>query len=473
MFWRQIFDCNQLKDIYIVKLSELAPSISPSKIGEIPGPRVHAYYGNLRDFAKGPTRFFMDCALNYGQVCRYQLGRRKLLLFSNPADVHYILNHNWKNYHKSRSYKQLSLILGDGLITADGRLWQTERKLVQPAFHKSKINDFAGIMVRLTHEKIQSWKNMEKREINMGIEMTDLTLNIVSEILLGGGVRNNIKELFKSLNVINRFVPRRVQKVFKLPLFVPTKENQEFLTARKFIHGIIQEIIDKRRQHGEGNFTDLLNMLISASDDNDSKNRDRLLRDHITTFFLAGHETSATTLMWIWYLLDKHPDERAKLKAEISEVLGDRSATADDYPRLPYAVMVIKEAMRLYPPQWVIGRRAVAADNINGLAIPANTNISISPYVLHNHPAFWDEPEAFKPERFIDFEKKSAVDKFCYIPFGAGPRLCIGDHFAMLEILMVVVTVMQNLEFSLSPGQEIFPVPMQTLRPNINYNMRF
>ena len=311
---------------------------------------------------------------------------------------------------------------------------------------------------------LDQWEAAAKTEqqVDIAQEMMHLTLRIVAQALFSTDVAQDAPTFAQAFNKANVFLGKYLSFPFP-PLQVPTPPNRRFHADLKILDEVVYQIIRERRQTKEDK-PDLLAMLLSAVDEETAEGMtDLQLHDEVLTLLLAGNETTAMALAWAWYLLAQHPEVEARLAAELETTLAGRTPTLEDLPRLPYTQMVLEETMRLYPPAWFLMRKAIHEDTIGGYTIPANTFISYSAYTLHRHPDFWDTPERFDPERFTP-ERSANRPRFAYLPFGAGPRLCIGNSFAMLEGQLILATVAQRYRFTLVPGHPVTPEPALTLR---------
>lgn len=340
--------------------------------------------------------------------------------------------------------------MGDGLLTSEGDFWLGQRRLIQPVFHRKRIADMASIMTKYTQQRIEMWglaaKNGET--VDIAQEMMQLTLNIIGETMFSTDVSGDAKAVGEALTTVLHYNNRQLRQ----PLITAFsfRQRRQFKKALKTLDTIIYDMIEARRESTETN-QDLLTMLLRARDEETGEGMsDRQVRDEAMTIFLAGHETTANALTWAWYLLSTHPNIAKKLHEEVDQVLSGRVPTVEDLPNLIYTEMVIKEVMRLYPPAWVIGRETLAADDIGGYRIPPKSSVMFSPYIMHRHPTYWDNPTAFDPERFAP-ENDKRHPHFTYFPFGGGPRLCIGNHFAIMEAQLILAIIAQHYELHLAP----------------------
>ena len=394
-----------------------------------PGPRGDRLVGNLRAFRRDVLGLMLESSREYGDVVRFHLGPFVVHLLNHPDHVEHVLQSHARNYDKAtRSSAKIRAISGDSLLTSNGELWRRQRRLMQPSFHRQRIAGLAGQMIDFTAAMLQRWqaKIATGEPLEIASEMMRLTYTIVGKTLLGADVSEDSSAVERAMETILTHTFRRWGNLIDLPEFVPTPENLRFRRALQTVDEIVYRIIAEHRS-GKGANTDLLGMLLDVRDEETGQGlSDTELRNETITFLLAGHETTANALAWTFYLLSQHPDIERQLRAEVSAVLGERAPTVENLPQLRYTTMVIQEAMRLYPPIWAIERRAIADDTIGGFHIPAGSSVVISPYTLHRNENFWPQAERFDPARF-------ATRPRAYIPFGSGPRFCIGNEFAMME----------------------------------------
>lgn len=390
----------------------------------------------------------------------------KSVVVYKPEYIKHVLQDNNKNYTKSRAYKLLSHLLGQGLLTSEGDFWRKQRRMAQPAFHRQRLNAMLDTMVACTEETINDLEAIPANEpTNMANHMMALTLNVVAKAMFGSEVpENTVQTVGRELNIANELALERVKGLMPFPLWVPTKRNIELTRACNALYKVVDDIIDNRMKN-PGEHDDLLQMLVEVQDeDTGERMSKKQLRDECLTIFLAGHETTALALSWLWKLLHENPDKKAKLVAEVNEVLGGRTPTLEDLRQLTYTRMCIDEVMRLYPPAWAIGRRTIEEDVIDGHVIEPNTNVIMPVYNIHRSPALWDKPNDFVPERF-DKDQAKGADKYAYFPFGGGPRLCIGNNFALMEMQIIVAMLLQRYDFELPTGTHIEMDTLLTLRP--------
>jgi cytochrome P450 len=428
-----------------------------------PGPKGNFLLGSAPELAHDWPGFCARCARDYGDVAFFRFLRVPICQFTHPDDIEAVLVRNASNFHKSRDYAALEFILGRGLLTNEGHSWQTQRQLIQPAFRHENISAYAEIMATSAAAHLSRW--YDKQTCNLHHEMADLTLDIVTKSLFGSRVPQDTAAIGKEIAaVMDRFFQQAALS-FLLPDGFPIPKSPRLLKSRRHLNQVIFSIIRARRE-SPAPATDLLQTLLTAADDDGQRMNDMQLRDEIMTLFLAGHETTANALTWTWYLLAQNPEIERALHSELDRVLGGHAPGFADLPRLPYAEMVIKESMRLYPPAWGIGRRALRSFDIRGYHIPKGANVFILQWLVHRDPRFYPDPLRFDPERWrSDPIRSGALPRFAYFPFGGGPRVCIGAGFAMMEATLLLATIAQRYRFTLLPDPPVVPFFSVTLRP--------
>jgi cytochrome P450 len=427
-----------------------------------PGPAGLPVLGSLRPFQKDPLQFLLGLRRDYGDVVRFRMGPRLAHLVSRPEWVRHVLATHHENYGKSVLYRRLEPTLGKGLLTSDGAFWRRQRRIAEPAFHLEQIGGFAATMVGVTAAMLARWETYAASGEPFDIvpEMSRLTMTIATRTLFGADLAAQSSGVSRALTVIMHHAIGQILAVWPVPESWPTPGNLRARRAIRVLDAVVYEMIAARRGAGEPS-TDLLSMLVNARDpETGEAMNDRQLRDEVMTIFLAGHETTADALAWSLYLLGQRPAAARRLEAEVDAVLDGRPPTLADVPRLTYTLMVLQEALRLYPPGWIISRTPLQDDTIGGYHIPAGSTVVVSQYVLHRHPDYWDRPARFDPERFAGRGAPA------YFPFAAGPRVCIGNNFALLEARLVLAMVAQRYQLSLVPGQRVDPEALVTLRPH-------
>jgi cytochrome P450 len=416
------------------------------------------------------TGVFVDTARRFGAVAYMKFGPRHGFLLNDPADVRHVLQDNARNYIKSPLYTKLRMFLGNGLLTSDGDFWLRQRRIAQPAFRRQRLVALADVMAGLARQTADRWQPIAAsgRPVDVEDEMMRLTRTVVLRSLLGADLGPFTATIDREWAIINHYIGESFWTL-GLTEWVPTPRRRRFHAARAVLRAAVDHVIQQRRRTG-GDHPDLLSLMMSARDeDTGERMTDDQLRVEVITFLLAGQETTALALTWAWYLLSQHPAERDRLEQELDTVLEGRAAEYADLANLPYSRMVIDEALRLYPPAWGLSREAVGDDVLGGYRLPRGWMAFIVPYVLHRLPQFWDDPERFDPTRFLP-ERSANRPKFAFIPFGAGPRQCIGNHFALLEAHLIVATLAQRYRLHLVPGHKVETWPLITLRPR--YGMR-
>jgi cytochrome P450 len=425
-----------------------------------PGPKGNFLLGHMLQVVREPLDFPVRCAREYGDAVRLRFGRMVIYLLSHPEHIELVLRGNHRNFRKDKGTRLLSGALGQGLLTSEGETWRRQRQLAQPAFQLDQIQKYGAVMVSYTERLLQGWKAGEARDVHA--DMMRLTLDIVARTLFGTSVEGKAEVVGGALDVLMTFYAG-MMAWFPWLQWLPTPGNLRFRRAVRDLDAVIYETITRRRTEGPGG-EDLLSRLLTLRDESGQGMTDRQLRDEVVTLFLAGHETTALTLSYCFYLLATHPEAEARLSAELAEVLRGRPPASADVPRLRYAEWVVKESMRLYPPAPSIGREAINDCEIGGYHVPEGTQIGLMQWIVHRDPRWFDDPEAFKPERW-DNDLARRLPRGAYFPFGDGPRICIGNHFAMMESVLILATVLQRYRLELAPGYRLELFPSITLRP--------
>jgi cytochrome P450 len=423
-------------------------------------------YGWVRQAQRDPLNFFLEGRQRFGDVFRYQVGPYVFFLLSHPDHIKHVLQDHARNYPRSWFYNFVKLVLGEGLVTSEGAFWRRQRRLAQPAFHRQRIAALAGIMAEMTAAMLARWRGHAGtgQPLDVAAEMMRLTLGIAGQTLFSTDVSGEAAVVGQALPVAMAYINFRINHPIAWPVSVPTPRNLRFKKAMGALDRVVYGIIAQRRKEAKDR-GDLLSMLLLARDEETGEGMsDQQLRDEVITFLLAGHETTGVALSWIWYLLSQHPAVERRLRGEVATVLNGRTPTVHDLPHLTYTRMVIEEAMRLYPPVWGIDREVLADDEVGGYHIPAKSVVVLSQFVTHRHPAFWDNPEGFDPERFTP-ERVAQRPRYAYFPFAGGPHQCIGNEFALMEAQLVVAMVTQTYRLQLMPGYRVEPDPIFTLRP--------
>ncbi|MGB3652380.1 MAG: cytochrome P450 [Rivularia sp. (in: cyanobacteria)] len=429
-------------------------------IFELDAPKGSSIAGHLLDLGRDPLEFLTDCGRNYGDIIPLQLGLTPACLIVNPDYIEQVLKDR-NSFIKSRGFRALKTLLGEGLLTNEGESWFRQRRLAQPVFHQKKINGYGKTMVEYS-EAIGDWADGETRDVHA--DMMSLTLKIVMKCIFNQDVgEGEAKNVANALDVAMDWFESKRKQNFLIWEWFPRPENIRYRNAIKKMDESIYSLIQQKRDRNEDG-KDLLSMLMQARDEDDnSQMSDRQLRDEVATLMLAGHETTANALSWTWMLLAQHDRVETKLWDELKTVLDGRLPTIEDLPQLQYTNMVIKESMRLYPPVSLFGREAVEDYQLDDYQIPSGCVVMLSQWVMHRHPKYFDNSEEFIPERWDDLEKR--LPRGVYIPFGDGPRICIGKGFAMMEAVLILATIAQKYKLKLVEDHPIVPQPSITLRP--------
>jgi cytochrome P450 len=418
-------------------------------------------YGVMREFSND-TPAFMLRALPMGNVVKFYFGPFPGYIINHPDQIHQVLVQDADKYYKHFSIKRsVGAVAGNGIFTSDGEFWKRQRKLAQPAFHTKRIGSYANVMVEYAERTANAWHDGEKLDVDR--QMAHLTMEIISKTLFDADVKDDVSQVGPAMESVFLITNDRLNDLFPLPYWVPTPRNRRFAAEMDRLNATIQRFVDDRRKSGEDK-GDLLSMLLMAQDDDGAVMTDQQVRDEALTLFGAGHETTAVTMSWTWFLLAQYPQIEARLHAELDEVLGGRAPTFDDLPRLRYTEMIIKEALRLYPPAFGVSREPIVDTKIGDYDIPKSSVVFINIFGVQRDPNIFPEPERFDPERFSS-ENEKRIPKYAYIPFGGGPRICIGNAFAMMEAKLLLATLAQHWRFTPVAGHIVKPVRAFTLRP--------
>ena len=445
-------------------MSEAIPNSARGKTTapQPPGPKGSPILGVMPEFNRDSLAFITRCR-SYGDVVRARFFYVTAYFLYDPDHIEYILSTNARNFIKSMSVRSnfFHRLIGNGLLTSEGDFWRRQRRLAQPAFHRQRISSYGDVMVEYTERMMSHWQEGEIHDVHR--DMMRLTLEIVAKTLFNADVSGDADRVGRILaEIVKPFASQATLK-WILDNRLPTPAHRRFHRLAREIDDIVYRIIEARRESGrdEG---DLLSMLLQAQDEDGSQMTDQQLRDEVMTLFLAGHETTALTLSWAWYLLGRNPEVAAKFHAELDEVLGDRLPTVADLPRLQFTEMIAKESMRLYPPAYGVGRQAIDDCEIGGYHIPGGSQIFAFSWVLHREAKYFADPESFRPDRWTD-ELTNRLPKYAYFPFGGGPRICIGNYFAMMEIVLVLATIGRRFRLALTDARPVGILPAMSLRP--------
>jgi cytochrome P450 len=433
-----------------------------------PGPKPDLLLGNLIEFRKDPLGFYTACAREYGDVARFRIAQVNVYLLSNPELIENVLVRRHSNFIKGRVIRSNRALLGNGLLTSDGDFWRRQRRLSQPAFHRERIAEYSKVIVHFIGRMMAGWQDGDIRDIQQ--DMKRLTTEVIAKILFDADVTEEADEIGTALKVAREELTARMRSGLLIPERFPTPGNLRFRRAVDRLDKIVLAIIQRRRE-SVFRGADLLSALLAAQDADGSQMTDHQLRDEVMTLFVAGHETTALALTWALFLLAEHPEVMNLLRAEIIEKVGMRIPEFHDIPSLHYTEMVAKEVLRLYPPSWTIPRQAIHDCEIGGYFVPAGTSVTISQWVMHRDPRFFDDPTGFKPERWDKGLEKS-LPPFVYFPFGGGPRQCIGQSLAMTEMILTLAMLARDFDFDLQADPLVTPWPSFTIYPRYGIRIK-
>lgn len=431
----------------------------------VPGPQGYPLIGVLPSLLSDPLRTIEQAMNRYGDLIRLPIGPQKIYLLRNPEHIREVLYDQQQRFEKGAIFRVLGSVAGSGLVTSEGELWQRQRRLIQPAFHRQRLATLATRMTDATQTVVDRWQALAESNtpFDLAQEMMLLTQSIIVATMFGTTLGDDAAPIGDAVSTVLRGLGQRMW-TFALPKWVPLPGRRSFQEAMTILDTTVYRMINSRRTTGDSH-DDLLDMLLAARDGQTNQGMsDQQVRDEVMTIFIAGHETTGNALGWTWFLLAKHPDIMQRVYAEVDSVLGTRVPTMTDLPQLRYTRMVIQEAMRLYSTSWMIPRASVSDTTIGEYAIPAKSVMILSPYFMHRHPTIWRDAEQFNPERFNPDHEEEAVRK-AYLPFGGGPRQCIGSQFAMMEAQFIVAMIAQRYQLQLVPGQRIEPKAHATLHP--------
>ncbi len=435
-----------------------------------PGPRGRFLVGSLLEYRRDPLGALTGWARQYGRVARFRLGPVTAHLASHPDDVREVLGDNHGRFVKTGMITdRMRGILGDGLLNSTGAKWQRQRRLMQPGFHRERLAGFVRTMAAAAGEAVARWRPAAelRATVDVGREMAHLTLDIVARTLFSADVGADAAVLARAVTVALEHTVAAMHALAPLPAWVPTPGNRRFAAAIADLDRVVYRLIGERRR--KGGRDDLLQLLVEARDEESGEGMtDEQVRDEVLNLFLAGHETTANALSWTFYLLARHPEAAARVAEEAAALAP--AATAEDVARLRYTSLSVQESMRLYPPIWATGRVAVGAQRLGGFAVPDGSLVLLSPWVMHRDPSLWPEPERFEPERFLP-ERAEARPRYAWFPFGGGARLCLGNHFALMEMAVVLATVLARYRLTLPPSTVVQPDPQLSLRPKYGMPM--
>ena len=438
--------------------SALPPSQKPNLIG-----------GHFKQFRGDPTGFLAVQA-SLGDVSFFRMGSQPGYFLNHPDLVRDLFVVNAHKFMKGRALQRSKTLLGEGLLTSEGAFHLRQRRMIQPAFHRTRIADYARLMVEFGDQMSQSWTEGETRDIDK--EMMRLTLRIVARTLFSANVEDEEDDVGSAMTTVSKLFDFLLLPYSEWLQKLPLPQTRSFNRARATLNSVIYSIIDERRRSGEDK-GDLLSMLLAARDEDDGASMtDEQVRDEALTLFLAGHETTSNALTFTWYLLSQHPDKAARMYEELDRVLKGRLPIIDDLPELKYTEHVLAESMRMFPPAWAIGRLALEEHEFGEYTIPKGALVLVSPYVTQRDARFWEAADEFVPERWEQLTVKEAGQRNIYFPFGGGVRRCIGESFAWTEGILLLATIARRWRLELATDQRLALLPLITLRPKYGMKMR-
>ncbi|MGW1296281.1 cytochrome P450 [Streptomyces sp. NPDC002533] len=429
-----------------------------------PGPPVRALPGLLRKLAVDRLGMMRDAA-ELSDAVRVSMGPKKMYIFNRPDYAKHVLADNADNYHKGIGLVESRKVLGDGLLTSEGELWRSQRRNVQPAFKPGRIAAQAGAVAEESGRLVELLRERAgSAHVDVLQEITGLTLGVLGRTLMDTSLEGHG-------GIAHAFEAVQDQAMFDMvsqglvPTWVPLGTQRRFRRARRELTRIVDDLVtDRGSRLSEGDDDAFARMILAAREHRDPAQARRLLREELVTLLLAGHETTASTLSWTLLLLARHPHARDLVREEACSVLaGGRLPEAEDLHKLTYTMQVVQEAMRLYPPVWILPRIAQRPDVVGGFAVPAGADVLVCPYTLHRHPDLWEDPERFDPGRF-DPARVANRPRYAYIPFGAGPRFCVGSNLGMMEAVFVTALLTRDLDLEVAPGHRAVAEPMMSLR---------
>ncbi|MDQ3855212.1 MAG: cytochrome P450 [Chloroflexota bacterium] len=435
----------------------------------IPSPARTLPGATLWAFRRRPTTYLTRLAREHGDVAEFRVTGQRMVLLNHPDYVRDVLVTHHRSFVKGRALERAKELLGEGLLTSEGEFHLRQRRLVQPAFHRQRVAAYGAVMVEHARRLCDRW--VDGATLDIAHEMMRLTLGIVAQTLFSADVESEADDVGAALTTILNYFNLMMLPFGDELLRLPIPAAKRLRNARDVLNRTIYAMIEERRRSGEDT-GDLLSMQLLARDAEADGGRmtDQQVRDEALTLFLAGHETTANALTWTWYLLSRHPHVEARLHQELDTVLDGQPPTPEQVPALPYARKVLSEAMRLYPPAWVVGRRALVDYPVGSYVVPAGSIVLLSQWVMHRDARYFPDPERFDPERWTP-EAQAERPRYSYFPFGAGPRQCIGEGFAWTEGALLLAALAQRWRLRLVPGHPVDVRPVITLRPRHGMRM--
>ena len=447
----------------------MASAPTPALSKQPPGPNGLPFLGMALALRQDPLAALRRIAREYGDIVRFHVLTRERVLLNHPDWITQVLVTQHQKFHKSELTRRITArMLGQGLLISEGDFWRRQRRLAQPAFHRSRINEYAATMLELAEEHIREWRDGDVRDLAQ--EMAALTLDIAVRTLFGATLPAEARGVGRAMTYLMRYSVRRQRAPFRTPEHWPTPANRRANRELELIDSLVYRIISARQAEMNSHRSDLLAMLMGAMDENGTQMTPQQLHDETMTLFLAGHETTAQMLGWTWYALSQNPAAEARLHKELRDVLGGRPMDAADFARLPYLQGVMNEVLRLYPPAYIMAREAIEPCEIGGYEFRPGVTLLFSQWLMHRDARYYDDAEAFRPERWLDgLEKRLPTG--AYFPFGGGPRRCIGEGFALMEAAIVIATIARRFRLRLVPAHPVAAEPLVTLRPRHGIRM--
>jgi cytochrome P450 len=429
-------------------------------------------FGPVARLGTDALGFLLDGRNQFGDVFRFQVGPVVIHLISHPDALEHVLIRHARQYPRSWIYSRTRMLVGDGLVSTEGNPWRRLRRMSQPAFHPRRVASMAAAMTDETGRMLDRWgQKRAGTSMDVAEAFMDLTLRIAGRTLLSVDLGGAVDRLSRAVTTSLDYLAHRLEHPLAAPLLVPTPRNLRFRQARRTLRGLVQRAIHDRRTHPGDPDADLLAMLLAVRDaETGAALSDVELVDQILTFLGAGHETTAVGLAWTFYLLSQHADQRERMESEVDAALGDRIPNAADLAILPITRRVVEESLRLYPPVYAVARDAKVADVVGGFRIPRGSIVLISPYVTHRHPEVWPDPDRFDPDRFLP-ERSAGRPRLAWMPFLGGPHQCIGQEFAMMELVLVAAMVARRFRLTLLEGARVEPRARLSLRPRFGLPM--
>lgn len=440
------------------------PEAPPAEAGPtpVPGPKGAPLIGNTIDFQKRPLDFVMETAQAYGDLAKFRVATDDWYLVVKPEWAHDIDVRLASKFHKPRIAKRIwKIFLGNGLLSSDGEYWRRQQRMIRPAFHKARIEAYGETMVQYADDLAEEWRTTPSRDFCA--DMNALTLRVIAKTMFDADVKGDAAVVGAAMKVIEQVLVEHVNLPIPLPRWWPSPGNRRKIKAITDIEEIVLRTVDERRREGQDH-GDLLSTLVFARDEAGMAMTDTELRDEAMTLVFAGHDTTAHALVWMWYLLAKHPEVADRVRDEITDTLGDAPLTVPDLKRLPYLDMVVKESMRILPSVWVHMREPIEDVPLGPYVLPKGCYAVLSQYVLHHDPRSWADPEVFRPERFSK-ENEASIPRGAYMPFAAGPRVCLGKQFALMEARLILGTLVRRARPTVRDGFHPEPVAQLSLHP--------